>query len=286
MCIRDRDYVMHLAAESHVDRSIANPDQFIQTNIIGTYNLLECAQRQWSQFGKIDKKKHRFHHISTDEVFGELDNKEPSFNENSPYKPNSPYSASKAGSDFLVRAWGKTYDLPYVISNCSNNYGPYQFPDKLIPLMLIKAIMGEDLPVYGNGNQIRDWLHVDDHVRAMYKVLTEANNSQTFNIGANNELQNIQVVKKICHILDELIQTKPKNIKKFSELIKFVDDRPGHDFRYAIDNRKIKQDLEWEPKETFDSGLKKTIIWYLDNRNWWEGILDNSSNIKNNGEFS
>ena len=280
------DYVMHLAAESHVDRSIANPDQFIQTNIIGTYNLLECAQRQWSQFGKIDKKKHRFHHISTDEVFGELDNKEPSFNENSPYKPNSPYSASKAGSDFLVRAWGKTYDLPYVISNCSNNYGPYQFPEKLIPLMLIKAIMGEDLPVYGNGNQIRDWLHVDDHVRAMYKVLTEANNSQTFNIGANNELQNIQVVKKICHILDELIQTKPKNIKKFSELIKFVDDRPGHDFRYAIDNRKIKQDLEWEPKETFDSGLKKTIIWYLDNRNWWEGILDNSSNIKNNGEFS
>ena len=186
----------------------------------------------------------------------------------------------------MVRAWGKTYDLPYVISNCSNNYGPYQFPEKLIPLMLIKAIMGEDLPVYGNGNQIRDWLHVDDHVRAMYKVLTEANNSQTFNIGANNELQNIQVVKKICHILDELIQTKPKNIKKFSELIKFVDDRPGHDFRYAIDNRKIKQDLEWEPKETFDSGLKKTIIWYLDNRNWWEGILDNSSNIKNNGEFS
>lgn len=279
------DYVMHLAAESHVDKSIADPDQFIKTNIIGTYNLLECALQQWSQSGKIDYKNYRFHHISTDEVFGELSAKESSFHENSPYKPNSPYSASKASSDFLVRSWGKTYDFPYVISNCSNNFGPYQFPEKLIPLILIKAIHGESLPVYGNGNQIRDWLYVDDHVSALYKVLTEADDSQTFNIGANNELQNIEVVRKICSILDELIEKKPKNIEKFSELIEFVDDRPGHDFRYAINNTKIKQDLKWEPKETFDSGLKKTILWYLDNKKWWKSILDENNSTKINGEF-
>ena len=270
------DFVMHLAAESHVDRSISNPEQFINTNILGTYNLLECAYEQWSSFGKIDNKKHRFHHISTDEVYGELLDKDPSFSEKSPYKPNSPYSASKASSDLLVRAWGKTYKFPYVITNCSNNYGPYHFPEKLIPLSIIKALKGESLPVYGKGNQIRDWLYVDDHVKALYKVVTQSENNQTFNIGGNNELRNIDVVNKICLVLDELIDKKPNNIKKFSELISFVDDRPGHDFRYAIDNTKIKNILKWEPFETFDSGLRKTIMWYLENEKWWQSILDGS----------
>ena len=277
------DTVMHLAAESHVDRSIESPDQFINTNIIGTYNLLKCAYDSWTFNGKIDKENFRFQHVSTDEVFGELDDLDPGFNESTAYAPNSPYSATKASSDFLVRSWGKTYGLPYVITNCSNNFGPYHFPEKLIPLIIIKAINGDSLPVYGKGNQIRDWLYVEDHVRALYKVLNEAKDGETFNIGGNNELKNIEVVNKICDILDTLIVKKPSNIKNFNELITYVDDRPGHDYRYAIDNSKITKVLDWSPVETFDSGLKKTVVWYLENRSWWQRIIDGSYSTNRKG---
>lgn len=269
------DFVMHLAAESHVDRSIDGPFEFIKTNIIGTYNLLEVTKEYLDKF--IEKKDNfRFHHISTDEVFGDLINKEDFFKEDSPYKPSSPYSASKASSDHLVRAWGRTYNLPYVITNCSNNYGPYHFPEKLIPVTIINAIQGRKLPIYGDGSQIRDWLFVDDHVKALYKVATQGKVNETYNIGGHNEKTNLEVVSSICNILEDLNLLKPNGIKKYTDLITFIKDRPGHDLRYAIDATKIKNDLGWLPEETFESGLLKTVQWYINNKNWWKNILDGS----------
>ncbi|BDX07678.1 dTDP-glucose 4,6-dehydratase [Planctobacterium marinum] len=270
------DVVMHLAAESHVDRSIDGPDEFIQTNIIGTYVLLEQARVYWSKLE--DHRKHifRFHHISTDEVYGDLPHPEkapgnlPLFTETTSYAPSSPYSASKASSDHLVRAWHKTYGLPTLVTNCSNNYGPYHFPEKLIPLVIINAIEGNPLPVYGKGNQIRDWLFVEDHAEALLLVATQGRIGETYNIGGHNEKQNIDVVLKICSILDEL---RPKQ-SSYSEQITFVEDRLGHDMRYAIDATKIQSDFNWTPKETFESGIRKTVQWYLDNEEWWRLVQD------------
>jgi dTDP-glucose 4,6-dehydratase len=267
------DIIMHLAAESHVDRSIVESKEFIQTNILGTYNLLETSRRYWNELTVNKKKKFRFHHISTDEVYGELHNKYELFNEKTSYKPNSPYSASKASSDHLVRAWGRTYNLPFVISNCSNNYGPYQFPEKLIPNTILNALKGKLLPVYGKGDQIRDWLYVDDHVSALVLVALEANIGQTYNIGGNNEMKNIEVVKLICDLLEEMHPQKNNGKKYYRNLIKFVTDRPGHDRRYAIDSRKIRRDLGWNPKENFKTGIRKTIEWYIKNKDWWQPIL-------------
>ncbi len=267
------DIIMHLAAESHVDRSILKSMEFIQTNILGTYNLLEISRRYWNELTVNKKKKFRFHHISTDEVYGELHNKYELFNEKTSYKPNSPYSASKASSDHLVRAWGRTYNLPFVISNCSNNYGPYQFPEKLIPNTILNALKGKSLPVYGKGDQIRDWLYVDDHVSALVLVALEANIGETYNIGGNNEMKNIEVVKLICDLLEEMHPPKNNNNKYYRNLIKFVTDRPGHDLRYAIDSRKIRRDLGWKPKENFKTGIRKTIEWYIKNKDWWQPIL-------------
>ena len=266
------DLVMHLAAESHVDRSISKSDDFIQSNIIGTYTLLEVSREYWSLLPITRKKKFRFHHISTDEVYGELNNKSELFNENTSYKPNSPYSASKASSDHLVRAWGRTYNFPFVITNCSNNYGPFQFPEKLIPKTILNALKGKKIPVYGKGNQIRDWLYVDDHVSALVLVAQKAKIGQTYNIGGNNEMKNIKVVKLICEILEEF-QPQKKTFKKYKNLIEFVNDRPGHDLRYAIDTRKIYKDLGWKPRESFKTGMRKTIKWYLDNKDWWQPII-------------
>ena len=267
------DIIMHLAAESHVDRSILESKEFIQTNILGTYNLLETSRRYWNELTVNKKKKFRFHHISTDEVYGELHNKYELFNEKTSYKPNSPYSASKASSDHLVRAWGRTYNLPFVISNCSNNYGPYQFPEKLIPNTILNALKGKSLPVYGKGDQIRDWLYVDDHVSALVLVALEANIGETYNIGGNNEMKNIEVVKLICDFLEEMHPLKNNGKKYYRNLIKFVTDRPGHDRRYAIDSRKIRRDLGWKPKENFKTGIRKTIEWYIKNKDWWQPIL-------------
>jgi dTDP-glucose 4,6-dehydratase len=267
------DIIMHLAAESHVDRSILESKEFIQTNILGTYNLLETSRRYWNELTVNKKKKFRFHHISTDEVYGELHNKYELFNEKTSYKPNSPYSASKASSDHLVRAWGRTYNLPFVISNCSNNYGPYQFPEKLIPNTILNALKGKSLPVYGKGDQIRDWLYVDDHVSALVLVALEANIGETYNIGGNNEMKNIEVVKLICDLLEEIHPQKNNGKKYYRNLIKFVTDRPGHDRRYAIDSRKIRRDLGWKPNENFKTGIRKTIEWYIKNKDWWQPIL-------------
>lgn len=263
--------IMHLAAESHVDRSIDGPAEFIQTNIVGTYNLLESARQYWLTLDDKAKAAFRFHHVSTDEVYGSL-GKDGLFTETSTYKPNSPYSASKASSDHLVRAWHKTYGLPIVLTNCSNNYGPYQFPEKLIPLVTLNALAGKPLPIYGKGDQIRDWLYVDDHARALYRVLTQGKVGETYNIGGHNEKQNIEVVETICTILEELVPEHPKGVKAYKELITYVADRPGHDQRYAIDAGKIKNDLAWVPEETFETGMKKTIQWYLDNREWCERV--------------
>ena len=262
------DAVMHLAAESHVDRSITGPAAFIETNIIGTYQLLEAARHYWNGLGEDKKAKFRFHHISTDEVYGDLKGTEDLFLETTPYAPSSPYSASKASSDHLVRAWHRTYGLPVVLTNCSNNYGPYHFPEKLIPLVILNALAGKPLPVYGNGAQIRDWLYVEDHARALYKVVTEAEVGETYNIGGHNEQQNIDVVKAICNLLEELAPNKPQGIANYHDLITYVKDRPGHDLRYAIDASKIKKDLGWVPVETFESGLRKTVEWYLANQEW------------------
>lgn len=270
------DVIMHLAAESHVDRSIDGPAAFINTNIVGTYALLEVARAYWSQLEGEKKANFRFHHISTDEVYGDLHGTDSLFTETTPYAPSSPYSASKAASDHLVRAWNRTYGLPAIITNCSNNYGPYHFPEKLIPLTIINALAGKPLPVYGNGQQIRDWLYVEDHARALYKVVNEGKVGDTYNIGGHNEKQNIEVVKAICELLDELLTVKPQGINSFSELITFVKDRPGHDLRYAIDAAKINQDLGWKPEETFESGIRKTVIWYLDNKTWWQKVLNGS----------
>jgi dTDP-glucose 4,6-dehydratase len=261
------DVLMHLAAESHVDRSIDGPAQFIQTNIFGTYNLLETARHYWNS-----NRNFKFHHISTDEVYGDLELDDSLFREDTPYNPSSPYSASKASSDHLVRAWYRTYGMPTVITNCSNNYGPYHFPEKLIPLVILNALEEKELPVYGKGEQIRDWLYVEDHARALIKVATEGKPGETYNIGGHNEKQNIQVVKTICAILDEL-QPKTDNTK-YSDQIKFVADRPGHDMRYAIDASKIEKELGWKPEETFETGLKKTVQWYLNNQWWWEPLRE------------
>ena len=262
--------VVHFAAESHVDRSIDGPSDFIQTNIVGTFNLLEHSKKFHL---KSKNKNFKFLHVSTDEVYGSL-GISGKFLENSPYAPSSPYSASKAGSDHLVRAWNKTYDLPVLITNCSNNYGPYQFPEKLIPLMIINALNNKSLPVYGKGHNVRDWLYVLDHCDAIYTVLDRGEVGQTYNVGGNNEIKNIDVIEAICDILDHLI---PKgNSESYKKLIHFVQDRPGHDFRYAIDASKLNSKLGWFPKESFESGLEKTIRWYINNKNWWTAILDNT----------
>mgnify|MGYP001231236067 FL=1 len=266
------DIVMHLAAESHVDRSIDSPAEFIETNIIGTYVMLECSYNYWKSLTSLEKKKiFRFHHISTDEVFGSLGN-EGSFNEYSPYNPSSPYSASKASSDHLVRAWHHTYNLPILITNCSNNYGPYQFPEKLIPLFVLNAIEGKSLPIYGDGQQIRDWLFVEDHVIALYKVISEGKVGETYNIGGHNEKTNLEVARLICKLLDEMKPNHPNGISSYLELITHVEDRPGHDRRYAIDAKKIKDNLNWLPDNTFESGLRKTVKWYLENLKWCHDI--------------
>lgn len=268
------DAVMHLAAESHVDRSIDGPAEFITTNIVGTYTLLEVARKYWLQLNEEKKASFKFHHISTDEVYGDLEGTTDLFTETTSYAPSSPYSASKASSDHLVRAWYRTYGLPTVVTNCSNNYGPYHFPEKLIPLVILNALDGKALPIYGKGDQIRDWLFVEDHAKALYKVLTEGQVGETYNIGGHNEKQNIEVVKTICKILDEL---KPQNNHQLYEtLITFVKDRPGHDLRYAIDASKIAKDLGWKPDETFETGIRKTVEWYLNNLEWCRRVQDGS----------
>ena len=259
------DYIMHLAAESHVDRSIDGPGEFIQTNIVGTYNLLEVARQYYESLSGAKKDAFKFHHISTDEVYGSL-GETGLFTETTRYKPNSPYSASKASSDHLVRAWNKTYQLPVVISNCSNNYGPFQFPEKLIPLVIQKAVQGQPLPIYGKGDNIRDWLFVDDHVKALWRIVTSGQNGQVYNVGGHNEKTNLEVVHTICEILDEV---KPRDDgKAYAEQITFVEDRPGHDRRYAIDAAKIEKELNWVPQETFETGIRKTVEWYLDSDDW------------------
>ena len=269
------DAVMHLAAESHVDRSINNAADFIKTNIVGTYTLLNEACNYWEKLSNRKKEVFRFHHVSTDEVFGDLKLNDKLFCEDTPYKPSSPYAASKASSDHLVRAWYRTYGLPTIITNCSNNYGPYHFPEKLIPLVILNALDGKELPIYGDGLQIRDWLFVEDHAHALYLVLTKGKVGETYNIGGHNEKKNIEVVNKICALLDDLVEDKPKNVKSFSDLIKYVSDRPGHDLRYAIDASKIENDLGWKPKESFDSGIRKTIEWYLNNSEWCSQVMKN-----------
>lgn len=266
--------IMHLAAESHVDRSIEGPSQFIQTNIIGTFTLLEVAHKYWSSLDDQGKSSFRFHHVSTDEVYGDLAGYDGQFLETTAYQPSSPYSASKASSDHLVRAWYRTYGLPIVITNCSNNYGPYQFPEKLIPHMILNAISGKSLPVYGDGLQIRDWLYVEDHARALVKVALEADDGETYNIGGHNEVSNINVVRKLCRLLEELVPNKPRGVERYEDLIDYVKDRPGHDVRYAIDASKIQCDLGWVPQESFDTGLRKTVDWYLANQTWWRRVLD------------
>lgn len=266
------DAVMHLAAESHVDRSITGPAAFIETNIIGTYQLLEAARHYWNQLDQNKKQAFRFHHISTDEVYGDLEGTEDLFLETTPYAPSSPYSASKASSDHLVRAWHRTYGLPVVLTNCSNNYGPFHFPEKLIPLVILNALTGKPLPVYGNGTQIRDWLYVEDHAHALYKVVTEAAVGETYNIGGHNEQKNIDVVKAICSLLEEFAPNKPQGVAQYQDLITYVTDRPGHDLRYAIDATKIQNDLGWVPAESFETGLRKTVQWYLNNQEWVQRV--------------
>lgn len=283
------DAVMHLAAESHVDRSIDGPASFIQTNIVGTYTLLEAARSYWKALSEERKQAFRFHHISTDEVYGDLHNTEDLFTETTPYAPSSPYSASKASSDHLVRAWYRTFGLPVIVTNCSNNYGPYHFPEKLIPLVVLNALAGKPLPVYGQGNQIRDWLYVEDHARALYKVVTEGKVGDTYNIGGRNEKQNIDVVKAICVLMDELAPMHERGYPmntEHSSLITYVKDRPGHDLRYAIDASKMERELGWKPEETFESGLRKTVLWYLNNKDWWKGILDGSYQLERLGQGS
>lgn len=270
------DIIMHLAAESHVDRSIDGPAEFIHTNIIGSYTMLEQARLYWADLTEAKKSNFRFHHISTDEVYGDLEGTDDLFTETTAYAPSSPYSASKASSDHLVRAWHRTFGFPTLITNCSNNYGPYHFPEKLIPLVILNALAGKPLPVYGTGNQIRDWLYVEDHARALVLVATSGDIAETYNIGGHNEMQNIEVVKIICHLLEELAPQKPAGVEHYEDLISFVTDRAGHDVRYAIDASKIQKELDWSPVETFDSGIRKTVQWYLANLDWCEHVLDGS----------
>ena len=275
--------VMHLAAESHVDRSIDGPSNFIDTNIIGTFNLLEVARYHYENIYGPQKKQFRFHHVSTDEVYGDLEGTNDLFTENTPYLPSSPYSASKAASDHLVRAWGRTYGLPIIITNCSNNYGPYHFPEKLIPHVILNAIHGKPLPIYGDGSQIRDWLYVEDHAKALIKVVTEGEIGETYNIGGHNEKTNLEVVETICDLLEQLAPEKPEGVSYYRDLITFVKDRPGHDVRYAIDASKIERDLGWVPEETFETGLHKTVQWFLDNRRWWERVLSGAYRLERLG---
>lgn len=277
------DVLMHLAAESHVDRSIDGPSEFIKTNILGTFNLLEQSRKYYNDLSSDQKKVFRFHHVSTDEVYGDLGGKDEFFIEDTPYSPSSPYSASKASSDHLVRAWGRTYSLPVVITNCSNNYGPYHFPEKLIPHVILNALHGKPLPIYGNGLQIRDWLFVDDHANALLKVVIKGDVGETYNIGGHNQKTNIEVVKMICDLLEEFVPEKPHGVIAYRELITFVKDRPGHDARYAIDASKIRRKLGWTPAETFETGLRKTVRWYLDNREWWKRVLSGAYRLERIG---
>lgn len=273
------DVVMHLAAESHVDRSIDGPAEFIQTNMVGTAVLLEAARGYWAALQQSDTAKaadFRFHHISTDEVYGDLDGPDELFTETTSYAPSSPYSASKAGSDHLVRAWQRTFGLPTLVTNCSNNYGPYHFPEKLIPLMILNALAGKSLPIYGDGKQVRDWLYVEDHARALIQVASKGEIGETYNIGGHNEKQNIEVVNTLCALLEELVPEKPAGIARYADLITYVSDRPGHDLRYAIDAGKIERELGWVPQETFESGMRKTVQWYLENETWWQRVQDGS----------
>jgi len=275
------DAVMHLAAESHVDRSIDGPGEFIQTNIVGTYNLLQAALDYWRNLP--EGNGFRFLHVSTDEVFGSLAPDAPGFSETTAYDPHSPYSASKAASDHLARAWNDTYGLPVLVTNCSNNYGPYQFPEKLIPVVILKCLRGEPVPVYGKGENVRDWLYVTDHAEALYTVITKGRIGETYNIGGNNERQNIELVRTLCTLMDKFAPMD--NAKSYEDLISFVTDRPGHDMRYAIDSTKIREELGWEPNEDFESGFRKTVKWYLDNRVWWQHILDGSYKLERLGDF-
>ena len=270
------DAVLHLAAESHVDRSIDGPADFIQTNIVGTSVLLEETRSYWDSLDSFRRDRFRFHHVSTDEVYGDLEMTDPKFTESTSYSPSSPYAASKASADHLVRAWGRTYGFPAVITNCSNNYGPRQFPEKLIPLMVLNALEGKALPVYGAGDQVRDWLFVDDHARALHTVLTRGKIGETYNIGGYNEQRNIDVVRQICSLLEELTSKKPASVVRYENLIEYVADRPGHDRRYAIDAGKIARELGWKPRETFETGLRQTIKWYLDNLDWCRRVQDGS----------
>jgi dTDP-glucose 4,6-dehydratase len=279
------DAVMHLAAESHVDRSIDGPGEFIHTNINGTYSLLEAARGYWSGLDETTRRSFRFHHVSTDEVYGDLHGVDDLFTEATPYAPSSPYSASKAASDHLVRAWQRTFGLPTMITNCSNNYGPYQFPEKLVPHMILSALHGNPLPIYGNGLQIRDWLYVDDHARALVKVCTEGRVGETYNIGGHNEQRNIDVVRAICALLEELARDrKPAGVAHYADLITFVTDRPGHDARYAIDASKIEREFGWVPQETFATGLRKSVEWYLSNTTWWQRVLNGSYRLQRMGQ--
>ena len=271
---------MHLAAESHVDRSIDSPSDFIQTNVVGTYTLLEASRKYWSNLSSEKKQTFRFHHISTDEVYGDLPHPDdvegelPLFTETTPYAPSSPYSASKASSDHLVRSWLRTYGLPTIVTNCSNNYGPYHFPEKLVPHIILNALSGKSLPVYGDGSQIRDWLYVEDHASALVKVATVGVIGETYNIGGHNEKRNIEVVHILCDLLEELVPSKPEGVNQYRDLITFVTDRPGHDVRYAIDASKIARELDWKPEETFETGMRKTVQWYLENQGWWKRVLN------------
>jgi dTDP-glucose 4,6-dehydratase len=274
LAVHQPDAIMHLAAESHVDRSIDGPGAFIETNIVGTYSLLEAARSYWMQLSPEKKAGFRFHHISTDEVYGDLHGTDDLFLETTPYAPSSPYSASKAASDHLVRAWQRTYGLPTVITNCSNNYGPFHFPEKLIPHVILNALQGKALPVYGDGQQIRDWLYVEDHARALVNVVNKGEVGETYNIGGHNEQRNLTVVQTICDLLEELApDRKQSGVACYRDLISFVKDRPGHDARYAIDAGKIERELGWVPQETFASGMRKTVQWYLDNEPWWQRVI-------------
>jgi dTDP-glucose 4,6-dehydratase len=283
------DAVMHLAAESHVDRSIDGPAEFVQTNVVGTFNLLQSAKIYYESLAEDRKPGFRFHHISTDEVYGSLEMDDAPFSETTPYDPHSPYSASKAASDHLVRAWADTYKLPVLITNCSNNYGPYQFPEKLVPVVILKALSGQPIPVYGKGENIRDWLYVGDHAEALYEVLSKGRPGETYNIGGNNERTNIDLVRMICQILDgerpvaENSAITDSAIGKYEDLITFVTDRPGHDLRYAIDASKIRDEIGWEPKEGIDGGFKKTVRWYLENKDWWGRILSGEYRLQRQG---
>lgn len=283
-CQYQPDAIMHLAAESHVDRSIDSSGEFIQTNIVGTFTLLEVARRYWNGLPENRKIAFRFHHVSTDEVYGDLCDTGKLFSETMPYAPSSPYSASKASSDHLVRAWLRTYGLPTIVSNCSNNYGYYHFPEKLIPHMILNALNGKPLPIYGNGMQIRDWLFVEDHARALYQVVTRGRIGETYNIGGYNQKSNIEVVRKICELLEEIVPTKPQGLANYADLITFVKDRPGHDVCYAIDATKIRRELNWRPQETFESGIRKTVEWYVNNKTWWQNVLNGSYYLGRLGE--